>query len=466
MARVPLIKGDSISVETDYRDALPVNMYAVEREILGGIGYMLCYPGLTKFAAGVNIDRGGNYNDRFSRQYRVSGTKLIQVNEDGSITELGDIVGTRQAAMPYSFNTQCIIANGRMFLYDPAGGFRQVVDTDLGNPLDGVWVDGYYFLTDGEYVYHTDIDDEESVHPLKFATAEFMPDPSIGVAKTQDNKVMVFGRYTVEYFEDQATENFAFQRVVPRAQKIGIVATHAKCESGNKWYITGGRKEEALGVHILAAGASEKVSTREVDKILSGYIEPELSDMRMESRMEDNVVFVLVHLPNETLCFNETIAKKLGLQNAWAILTSGTVGGNYRAINGVFDARLGFWVFGDKQNGNISKLDNTVFTEFGEPNEWLLYTPFLNLETASIDEVELETIPGHTVDSDATVAISLTYDGLTYGMEWFQMYGLPLDYAQRFIVRRLGYVSDWVGFKFRGATRSRMSFAVMDIKYG
>ena len=63
-----------------------------------------------------------------------------------------------------------------------------------------------------------------------------------------------------------ATENFAFQRVETRAQKIGIVATHAKCESGKKWYITGGRKDDSVSVHIITLGNSEKASTREVDK--------------------------------------------------------------------------------------------------------------------------------------------------------------------------------------------------------
>ena len=57
----------------------------------------------------------------------------------------------------------------------------RVTDSDLGDPIDGVWVDSYYFLTDGEYIYHTDITDETSIDPLKYATAEFMPDPSLGL---------------------------------------------------------------------------------------------------------------------------------------------------------------------------------------------------------------------------------------------------------------------------------------------
>lgn len=463
---VTLIKGDRVDATTDYRDALPTNMYAIERQILGAEGYMLCYPGLTKLADGSGVDRGANYNDRFENLFRISGDKLVQLNTNGTITELGDVPGSSQAAMPYSFNTQAVIADGRMFLYSPSGGFVETTDSDLGDPLDGVWVDGYYFLTDGEFIYHTLITDESSIDPLQFATAEFMPDKSLGVGKTQDNKVIVFGRYTMEYFINAATENFAFQRVETRAQKIGIVATHAKCESGGKWYITGGRKDDAVSVHIVTLGKSQKVSTREIDKILSTYSEPELSDMRMECRTEDDVVFILVHLPNETLCFNETIAAKFGKGNAWTILKTDVEGDNtYRAINGVFDARSALWTYGDKLNGNIGKLDNTVFTHYGEMVEWLLFAPFMKYDGMSIDEIEIETLPGNTNFDDATVAFSLTLDGLTYGKEWFTMYGEKNDYNQRFYLRRLGAIQNWAGFKFRGATKSRMSFATMKVTY-
>jgi hypothetical protein len=467
VVQIPIIKGDKVGVETDYRDALPVNMYAVSRPIHGGNGYMICYPGLALDTLGVGKDRGGFYNDRFETVYRVSGGSLIQVNTDNSITSLGLVPGARQASMAYSFQTQCVVANSNMFLYDPVGGFVEVTDSDLGNPIDVVWVDGYYFLTDGENIYHTDIANETAIDPLKFATAEFMPDKSLGLGLTQDNKVMVFGRYSLEYFINVASENFAFQRVPNRAQKIGIVATHAKCESGGKWYITGGRKADSVSVHIINIGSSQKVSTREIDKIIGQYTEPELADMRMDCRTEDNVTFVHIHLPNETLCFNESIATTLGVEMAWSILkTCVKSDDTYRGINMVFDARLSRWGVGDKLNSNIGIIDNSKFTHYGEMVEWLLYTPFMGLETMSIDEIELETIPGFTATKDATVAFSVTFDGVSYSKEWFAMYGEPLDYGQRFIQRRVGYVREWIGFKFRGATRSRMAFAILKVIYG
>ena len=466
-APITLIKGDKVSVETDYRDALPVNMYAVEKTILGANGYMLCYPGLTSFATGLGIDRGSIYNERLEDHYRVSGTDFISVSSVGAVVDLGNITGTLQAAMPYSFLTQAIIADGKMWLYTVLGGLVETIDADLGDPIDGVWIDGYYFLTDGEYIYHTDLTDESAIDPLKFATAEFMPDKSLGVGKTQDNKAVVFGRYSIEYFSNTANANFAFTRLVTRAQNIGIVATHAKCQYVEKWFITGGPKQDAVGVYMLTSGSYTKISTREIDKVLAGYTEPELADMRMEVRTENDITFVLVHLPDYTLCFNANTGTSLGKTAAWSILKTDVVGNNtYRAINGVLDARNSTWLYGDKRSTYIGKLDNTVFTHYDAMVEWILYSPFLGLEGFSIDQIEVETIPGHTTTFDGTVAISLTYDGFTYGTEAWIDYGDPLEYDKRFIVRRLGYVNDWVGIKLRGATKSRMAFGLLRLTYG
>lgn len=461
---IPLIKGDKIRLETDYGDSLPINMYPVRKDILGAKGYMLGMPGLVKFGDTFGPDRAGIYNERFEEHYRLSGNRFGRVNADGTFTALGTVSGSEQASLPYSFNSQAIIADGKMFLYDSAAGFRQVTDPDLGNPIDSVWVDGLYFLTDGEFIYHTDITDESSVDPLKYATAEFMPDKSLAVAKTPDNKVLVFGRYSLEYFVNTASENFSFTRVETRAQKIGIVATHAKCEADGKWFITGGRKEEGIGVYGLTVGSVSKISTREVDKILAQYTEPELFDMRMEARLENDSYFIYVHLPNEVLCYSLDIAQEFGNAVAWFKLRSGKI--RYSAVNGVFDSNLGKWLYGDKVASTVAKLDPTLFSQYGEEQQMYLDSPFIKLNGMSIDELEIETIPGYNVAEDATVAISLTYDGVAYGKEWWNLYGNFGDRSTRFTIRRLGDVQDWVGFRFRTVTKSRLSFAGLKVTYG
>ncbi len=462
-----LIKGDSIGVETDYRDLLPVNMSAVPRPMFGSAGHMLQQPGIRPYGNGIGIDRGGLWNERLQNHFRVSANSLIQVSETGVSTALGTISGLDIVSMPYSFNTQGVVADGRFWLYSPSGGFVEVVDPDLGDPIDAVWIDGYYCFTDGETIYHTDIANETSIDPLKFATSEFSPDPTLGVGKTTDNKWMVFNRYSIEYFINQASENFAFTRAGTRAVKAGIVGTHCKAEMSGQWYIMGGRKEESVSIHAIGVGTYTKVASREVDKLIEKYTEAQLSQVKMEARVEKDISYMIVHLPEETLLFNETIAKKAGYEQAWSILKTDVLGDRpWRGIFGLFEPRLGQWVYGDKRSNQLGILDDTITTHFGDLAEWILYTPFMNIEAASIDALEIEILPGHNTIDDATCFISLTYDGVTHGTEITANYGAPSEYLKRFIKYRLGYVRDWFGFKFRGVSRSRMAFGRAFIDYG
>ena len=132
----------------------------------------------------------------------------------------------------------------------------------------------------------------------------------------------------------------------------------------------------------------------------------------------------------------------------------------------MFDVRRSEWIYGDKLDNRLGILDDTVVTHYDKIVEWVLYTPFMFLDSSSIDHLEIETLPGHTGSDDATVALSLTYNGVTFGTEWFELYGAIQDYSKRFVIRRLGYVRDWVGIKLRGATRSRMAFSRGYISYG
>jgi len=471
MPRLNIIKGDKVASNADYRDALPENMIAVQKDILGANGYMISHPGLSLFAIGEGIDRGGFWNERFNKHFRVSHQSLIEVKQDGTTDFLGTISGDRRVSMADSFNTQAVVADGKMWLYDNLT-LNQVTDPNLGNPIDITWIDGYYFMTDGEYLFHTDLNDESSIDPLKFATAEFSPDKTLAVEKTSDNQVIVFGRYSIEYFRNSASDNFAFSRLQGKAQKIGVMGTQAETELDGRFFILGGAKEESPSVHMVQAGSSQSIATREIDKVIATYTESELVDAVLETRTEERDQFILVRLPDHTLLYNHTIAKSLGLASAWTIIKTPVQDKGYpfknrwRGANGVFDPRVAKWIYGDIVNSNIGMLDNTIASQYGEQVEAILYTPFLNIESASIDDFELDTVPGHNINIDnVTVSISLTYDGITYSKEWFKLYGMKADYNTRFILRRLGYVRDYVGFKIRCVSTDRVNFAGLNLRY-
>jgi len=457
-----LIKGDKVSDSTDYRDALPVNMYAVMRKVLGADGYMLSHPGLTLHGTGEGVDRGGYWNERQGIHFRVSGTSLINLAVDGTHTTIGAITGNRRASMAHSFNSMGIVADGKFWQYDGTT-LVQNTDPDLGTPIDLTWIDNYYFFTDGEFIYHTDITDETSIDGLKFATSEFSPDPTLAIDRTSDDQLIVFDRYTTNYFTNKATDNFAFQWIRGKSLKCGIVGTHCETELEGRFYIIGSGREEAVSIHLISSGTYTSIASREIDKILAEYTDEQLQSAILETRVEDRDKLIIAHLPSHTLLYNANVAAVSGVDQAWSIIKSGNL--PWRGVNGVSDPRVAGFIYGDKFNANIGLLDNTVATQYGETVESTVFTPLFLLDGLSIDEIEVTTIPGHQVNlDDVTCAISVTYDGLTYSNEWWALYGEQYNYNQRFIIRRLGYVRNWMGIKIRAKTKERLSFLFARVK--
>lgn len=462
---ISLIKGDKVS-NADYRDALPVNMYAVSREVKGSNGYLITQAGITKFGDTLGVDRGAFYSERFGIHFRVTGTSLLSIDENGNTTTLGTVNGSLQVQMDQSFNNVAVLNElGELYYYNPTNGFRQITPTYLGVPIDLCFIDGYFFFTDGANLYHTKITDEEDIDQLDYATAEFAPDDSICVKKTKENQVIVFGRYSTEWFYNAGNANFAFSRISGKAVKAGIVSTQCQTELDGQFFIMGGRREESVSIHVISGGTLSTIATREVEKILSTYTEEELFTASLESRVDDGYMFVHVNLPNETLLYNHTIAKQLGKHYAWSILKTSITGmSGWLGINGIFDPRVGLWLYGDRFSSRIGKLDKSLSTLYGEKVEFILYSPFITLEGVSINEVEIKTIAGFTPEK-ATVSMSLTYDGEAYSNEYFQLYSDPNNRTTRYILRRIGYVGDYVGFKFRAVTDARLAFGAMVIDY-
>jgi hypothetical protein len=458
------MKGDKVDSNVDYRDALPVNMTAIPHPIKGAPGYMYQWYGLTSYATGEGKDRGARWVSRtgFDGHYRVSGESLIK-ESGGVVTVLGTIPGRDQVRIAYSFNNIAVVANEKLFYYNPADGLREITDPDVGAPIDIVWADGVFILTDGEDVYHSTVADEEVFDPLDFGNAQFRPDPSLGLGINEDNELVIFGQKTTEYFVNAGGDDFLYQRINLKALKIGISGVHCKIEMHSKWYGVCRREETGPNISVMQGGGVEQISSREIDKILASYTD--LSFVTMDAFERDAVKYVLIHLPHHALLYNENIGQSMGKTVAWSILKSDVLGDNvYRAKNFVLSGDSNKWLCGDKLNSNIGYLDESKATHYGEIAEWLLYTPMVRLESLSVDSMEIETIPGFAPDSDATVFISQTENGYIYSSEWVQLYGDNLDYFQRFVVRRLGYVRDYIGWKLRGASRSRMSFALMNVE--
>ena len=492
--QIPLIKGESVDSSSQWRDSLPQNMYAVDKPTLGAEGFMTSYPGL-EFVAVGDLDTNGR--DRgaiwvstpsFIGQYRVIGGSLSKIEiTDGflnTLDSLGLVPGYDLVKMAYSFNNLAIVADGRLFYYNPTDGLREIIDNEVGTPIDIVWGDNLFILTDGTNIYHSDPLDEENYLPLDFGSAEFQPDPSLGLGFNEDSELIAFGTLSVEHFTNVGSENFVFRRIKQKAQKIGIVSTVSKGYYGNTYYMLGGRENSQFGAYITESGASQKISSVAVDKILSGYLRSDMQESIVEVVEFDGTILCLIHLPKDyVLCFNQSAAKKFGIESAWSVLTSRDAENPesatqlaHRAYNYIHDKTYNRWFCGDKVNFRVGLVDPDRGDQYHAPQELIMDSPLIKLETLSIDSLDIETVPGQKVKSffydpfgtpledESTVFVSLTYNGRTHGKEWTKLYGRNNDYSTRFYIRRLGYVRDIVGFRFRAYTRARMSFANFNVE--
>lgn len=462
--QLPLIKGERES-KLDYRDNLPVNMTAVYRQTKGSAGYLLTHDGLTEFSQTGGKARGGVFNERFNHHFRVSGNVLERINTDGTVDELGVIFGSSIASFANSFNTQAILSDGKYYLWDGAT-LKQVLDPELGVPIDIAWFRGIYVMTDGESLFHTDLVNESSISPLKYSSSEFAADPIIGVARNDQNQILAFNRYSIEYFffnPNVPTGTSVLQVISGKAIRAGIVGTHCKTQLDGIFFILGGRKEESPSIHAVNGGQLSTVATREVDKLIAKYTESQLSTVVLESRVVDRDEFIIAHLPDETLLYNHTVAKKLGIEQAWTIIKTGVeIDEPWRGKFGVFDPRVAKWIYGDIKENKLGYLNQEIASQYESQVENILYSPIVPVKQGSINDFEIETIPGRSA-SDVTASFSMSYDGITYGQEYFNVISTPNNYNTRYIARRLGYVSDNFNFKFRVVSSDKIAFSGLKV---
>jgi hypothetical protein len=464
--QLPLIKGDRTE-NLDYRSNLLVNFTAVVRSIKGDQGYILTHDGLTEFAQTNGKARGGTYNARFEEHYRVSGDVFEKVAADGTITNLGATPGDFTCSFASSFLTQAILTDGKLYYWDSVS-LTQVIDPELGAPIDITQFNQIYVMTDGEFLFHTDISNEESISPLKYSSSEFSSDKILAVARNAQNQVLAFNRFSIEwfFFDPTVPTGTSVLQVIPnKTSTIGIVGTHCKTLLEELFFILGSRKEEAPSIHVIKGAQDQNVSTREIDKIIGEYTETQLKNVYMESRVVDRDKFVIVHLPNETLLYNHTVAQKIGVEAAWTYVKSGVETDEvWRAKFGVFDPKAAKWIYGDILENKLGYLDHTTAGQYGEQVEYTCYSPIVaGFETLSIDEFEIDTIAGYAKGT-LTAALSTSYDGVTYTPEyWFEI-SKENNYSTRYILRNLGYVRDEFNYKIRLVSTDKMAFSGLNVE--
>lgn len=461
--QIQIIQGIYTDMNADFRTSYPRNLTAVPKQQGISAGYLCSDDGIVQMATGQGLDRGGiNWNGIC---YRVSGTKLISVSAGGVVSVLGDVAGSGPVSLDYSFDKLAIASSGSLYYWDGAT-LSQVTDADLGTVLDVLWVDGYFMTTDGTNLVVTELTNPSSVDPLKYGSSEADPDQIKGMIKLT-REVHVANRYTFELFQNIGGTGFPFQRIDGAQVMKGAIGTHTFCEFGGTVAFLGSGRNEAPAVYLISGSQAAPISTREIDTILEGYTEAQLSACVVESVAYKKHEFLWIHLPDKTLCYDGAASSQMEMP-IWTIKSSALTGDSqYLARNATWCYDK--YIVGDPTSTKIGYLTRSTDDHWGQPVGWEFSTQCVYNESmgAIFHELELVALPGRAPSGgDPVIWTSYSTSGLSadFSQEIAASIGEPGQYSNRIWWAHQGMMRNFRVQKFRGADTGPVAFARLEAR--
>lgn len=459
--QIPVLNGVYTDEVSDFRVAYPRNLVPVPTSQGISNGYLRPAEGIVEMGEGPGISRAGiNWENRC---YRVMGSKLVSINAAGVVVELGDVGDDKLfATLDYSFDRLGVVSNGNFFQYD-GSNFIQVTDPDLGTVFDFIWVDGYFMLTDGEFLIITELNDPTSIDPLKYGSSEADPDPIKALLKLR-NEPYALNRYTIEVFDNIGGTGFPFQRIDGAQIQKGTLGTHTCCVFLEAVAFLGGGRNESISVWLAAAGSSTRIATREIDQILAEYPEVTLSQVLVEGRVDKGHQHLYIHLPDKTLVYDAAASQIVG-EPVWFILSSGMAEGKYQARNMVWCYDK--WLVGDTESSKIGHLDYGSVDHWGKDTAWEFHTVVVYNEGrgAIFHELELVTLNGRAdLSFNDFVATQYSLDGIAWSQIKYIRAPKQGNRKKRLVWLNQGHMRHWRIQRFSGTNGAKLSIARLEAR--
>lgn len=458
--QIPILNGMLADEGPDYRSSYPRNMIPVPKAQGISNGYLRPADGITQRGTGPGTDRGGvNWN---GIEYRVMGSSLVRVAADGAVTALGTIGGAGQVSFDYSFDRLAIAGGGALYYWD-GSTLKQVTDRDLGTVLDVLWIDGYFMTTDGTSLVVTDLRDPFAVNPLRYGSSEADPDPIKCMFKARASEVYAVNRYTVELMNNVGGNGFPFARYEGAQINRGAIGTHCAALYAGQIAFLGGARDEPPAVWSGVNGATQKLSTGEIDALLLEYTEAQLAASVLETRTVKNHALLYLHLPDQTLVYDGAASAAVQ-EPVWFTVDSGLAGpAQYRARNFVWCYDR--WLCGDPTSPALGQLDDTVSTHYGQVIGWEFGTSIVYNESrgAIFHQLELVALPGRVpLGAEPVVWTSYSLDGETWSQERGCRAGRQGQRGKRIVWLGQGSMETWRVQRFRGTSDAHIAFARLE----
>ena len=476
MGQLPLARGSYTDAGSEWRTSYPRNLIPVVKE--SGISdmFLRSAEGLTRFDVSAPIltgtDRGGiNWQNVC---YRVIGTNFVSVDASGNVTVLGHVPDDgNPVAMDYGYSNQGIgiVSAKTLWFYtiQTQGGstsslaLRQCTDSNVGAPIDLVWMAGYFVLTDGTSVYVTQLANQFTINSQLFGSSSNQPDPINGLWKFR-NELYVGNRYQTPVLDNTGGTGFPFTENQGATIQKGVIGPRAKCLTSQGFAFVGGARGEAPSVWLSGGlGIAQNIATREVMKLIGQYTETQLASATLEYWAKDEQEFIYLHLTDYTLVYDVK-----GTQNArqpiWFLLDSSMDGtGPWRAWHPVY--AYGKFLFGDKYDQRMGFLDGTTAQQYGVNARWQFDTIFAynKAKGFSVNTMELIGTYGRAALGETdTMSMQYTNDGEVWSAPKFISMGAQGQRGKRAQWRPRHFFRNFRGYRFAGYNAAPISFAALE----
>lgn len=291
----------------------------------------------------------------------------------GNVTAIGGIPSDGFVTMArnrQSPNPQVVIVcDGAWFVYQN-GTLSTGSDSDLPPPICVVEHNGYFVfpIADGRWfisgVDSTDIDG------LDFTSANASADQNV-MAGTRGRELVIFGRQSMQFYVDGAAGDFPFSLVQTASlgcyaagsvSKIILQPGQGTAADSLIWASTD-HKGGYNGVRVMSGYSGDKISTPEIDKLLTEEADP--NAIRSFAWTENGHSFYCINGSNWSRCWDGTTGKWHTLKSygldRWRFSCHAQVGQTH--------------VFGHYNSNTLLQSDPDVFTEDGDPIVAQIVTP-------------------------------------------------------------------------------------------
>lgn len=386
--------------------------------------------------------------------YAIIGNSLSKIvvdlaaNSITSVTSVGTLnTSSGFADIARNSDTICITDGPNYYLYTPGSNtFAVGTSANFVTASALTSIDGYFIFTQANtaVMFHTELDNPNTIDALNFATAETKPDRLVAIDQNS-GELWAFGESSVEIWYDAANPNaFAFS---PRRGAVINQGCAAK-QSVTRFNNTLAWLDNRRKIVIANGYGLERISTDPIEVAIRRY-----------SRVDDAVFFSYNHEGHEFLVCEFPSADatwSFDAQTAlWHERTSIVNDTSRRYLGYLPVAYGGANLVSSWNSTNLYKLDSSTYTEDGQYIERIRtlqpitdenkYRGITYLEVYAETGVGLQTGQG----SDPLIQLFVSKDGgHTYSPPKQCSYGPVGKYKTRLRWNRLGTARHWT-FKLK-----------------